>query len=251
MKKQFSVVCNWKMYFPLNTSIEWIIKHFSELIDLQSKTNQLLIICPSFDALYPIAQHIKNSPIRLGAQNCSTHDSGAYTGEVSAKSLAQIGCNFCIIGHSERRQYFKETNEEITQKISRLFSQAITPILCIGETKNEYENKATQQVLDQQLSKIPLILKENDQSLYIAYEPIWAIGTGKIANISYLTTIFDYLQQKISQYPNKKNIRLLYGGSIKGESTSSLLKISNLNGFLIGNASTDFQELKKIVLSIV
>ncbi len=252
-KKQYTIIGNWKMYFTFEQSIDWIKNHLSELQKLYQQTQYPIILCPSFDSLFSIKQELKNSPIGLGAQDCSNHELGAYTGQIAAQSLAEIGCSYCIIGHSERRTYQHETSDEVAQKMQQLIQNNITPILCIGETQQEYEQKLTFAVLKKQLGPISEVLQayaQADTTLYIAYEPIWSIGTGITPENEYLRQVYEHIHNLANQYPNKDVIRFLYGGSVNGKTAVTLTQVKEIEGFLIGKASTDFQELKKIVLSV-
>ena len=241
------------MYFTFDQSIEWIKNNFSNLQKLHQQTQCPIILCPSSDSLFSIKQELKNSPIGLGAQDCSNHELGAYTGQIAAHSLAQIGCSYCIIGHSERRTYQQETSDEVAQKMQQLIQNKITPILCIGEMRREYEQKLTFAVLKKQLAPISEVLQayaQTDTPLYIAYEPVWSIGTGITPENEYLRQVYEYIHDLTKQYPNKDAIRFLYGGSVNGKTAVTLTQVEEIEGFLIGKASIDFQELKKIVLSV-
>jgi triosephosphate isomerase (TIM) len=252
-KRHYTIIGNWKMYFPFTQSIEWIKNNTEMLQELQQQTRHNITLCPSYDSLSIIAHELKSSSIAVGAQDCSNHKSGAYTGQVSAKSLAEIGCLYCIIGHSESRRYQQETSVDVAQKMQQLLQNYITPILCIGETQQEYEQELTCVVLEKQLAPIGDLLQayaKPKTALYIAYEPIWAIGSGIIPENDYLKKVYHQIKDLIKNYPNNDAISLLYGGSVNGQTISRFKQVPEIKGFLIGSASTDFQELKKIVLSI-
>lgn len=240
------------MYFSYKQTRHWYQQYSDNLKELARSTGNTIIICPSFENLEFLSTGFKNSTIGLGAQDCSMHNLGAYTGQISAQSLAEIECSYCIIGHSERRHYIHETHDHIAQKLEQLLKNSITPIICIGETKQEYDQGKTNIIIENQLNPIEKIIQKQNQSmpLYIAYEPVWSIGTGNVPDISYLETVFSHINTLISSWPNHTSIRLLYGGSVTPQTCKLLKKISSLEGFLIGKASTDFQELKKIVLSL-
>src|SRR6266404_3252729 len=166
---KYLYVANWKMNLSFQQSINFCTHNSDALQKLATTAD--IVLCPSFDALAPITQYFKNSSIAIGAQNCSEHKSGAYTGEVSAQSLAEIGIKYCIVGHSEQRIYHHETTESITKKIELLYANNITPIICIGETQQEFENNQTLMVLTEQLK--PIFLGTNVPSnVIIAYEPV-------------------------------------------------------------------------------
>ena len=149
---KYLYVANWKMNLSFQQSINFCTNNSDALKQLSSAAD--IVLCPSFDALAPITQIFKNTNIAIGAQNCSEHKSGAYTGEVSALSLTELGVKYCIIGHSERRMYHHETTENIIKKIELLYANNITPIICIGETQQEFENNQTLMVLTEQLKPI-------------------------------------------------------------------------------------------------
>lgn len=244
----FLYVANWKMNLPYNQAVAWSknLPELTKFVDSEKK----IVLCPSFDALYQIAQAVKESPIAIGAQNCSRHHAGAYTGEVAAQSLADLGCTYCIVGHSERRQQYNETDIEVAAKVERLLEVDIQPIICIGETKEQYQALETKHVLEKQLDFIMDVLNQMSNlrpQICIAYEPIWSIGTGLVADPDYLTDIFVWLDQLIKDECPDTQAQLLYGGSVTPENAAHLRSIAVIQGFLIGGASIDFQKLKNIV----
>jgi triosephosphate isomerase len=245
--KNFIIAANWKMQRPFKESIQWCNTNKEKLLKLCETPHIKLVLCPSFVALQPLIQQFKNTDIKIGAQNCAQFERGAYTGEVSTESLAQIGCDYCIVGHSERRHFFGETNEMITEKVSHLIAHKITPIICIGETEQEYNNKKTFSILEQQLAPILKKIKKTENTICIAYEPVWAIGTGLVPDTTYLTTVFAWLKNQTTTL-NTDSISLLYGGSVNSETGGAIKAIKNINGFLVCSASLDFQKLEKIVL---
>ncbi len=243
-------VANWKM----NMDLEQAVKFFTSCKELVLANDYLednIIICPTFPQIPIASMELEDMAISIGAQNCSEFAQGAYTGEVSASSLADIGCMFCIVGHSERRIIFKESNDTIAKKVVQLLNQEIDPIICIGETEQEFNDKKTFSVLEAQLRPIFQAIKVSQlkpEELFIAYEPVWAIGTGKTPDNDYIENIFDWIEDfKEKQLGNTIDSVLLYGGSVDPITAPMLKDISNLGGFLIGGASTDFQKFKKIV----
>ncbi len=238
-------VANWKMQKTLDQSIQFVQKH----IDALKALNRQIILCPSFPALYPLSQLLENSSVFLGAQDCSPHELGAYTGQVSAQSLAEVGCTYCIVGHSERRNYNKESNSEIAQKATQLLHQNIIPIVCVGESQQEFEKKQSIDVLHNQLEPVFKVIESQSSAstVCIAYEPIWSIGTGNVPDTQYLQNIFDTLKEWCSAKTSKTKYTLLYGGSVTGENIQQFYQVENIDGFLIGGSSLDFQKLKKIV----
>ena len=155
MKKPFyTIIGNWKMYFTFDQALEWVRTTKKDLEQACQESGNSIVLCPSFESLYPIKLELSNSPINLGAQDCSNYAQGAYTGQVQARSLAEIGCSYCIVGHSERRSYKQEKSYEIAQKVGLLLENHISPILCIGESKQDYDAGKTKAILTQQFEPI-------------------------------------------------------------------------------------------------
>jgi triosephosphate isomerase len=244
-------VANWKMNMHANQAISYCTNHRNDLQSLAINTKNTIVICPSFVSLAPIKKIFHNTSLLIGAQNCSDHSSGAYTGQISAKSLQEIGCNYCIIGHSEQRTYCHITNETVAAQAEQLIAHKIKPIICIGESEEDYKNKTSQEILQKQLKPIVMMLKKSPVKkipITIAYEPTWAIGNNIIPPLTYLSDIFTWLQQHVSALAPKQSISLLYGGSVDESSISELKKLPHLKGFLIGRASTNFNLFKQIIL---
>lgn len=238
------IVANWKMQLSYNKSVAYIQTYRDDLRTLANSHS--IVICPSFDALTTISMLLKDTPISLGAQNVSGHSFGAYTGQVSALSLQEVGCTYCIVGHSELRQYNNESNEQITQKLLQLSLAKITPIICVGETAAQYHAGETQNIICAQLEAIKNASQYSTfDTIYIAYEPVWAIGTGKTPTTEHISMIFSTINNYLNS--NKTLYKLMYGGSINPENIESYCAIEKISGFLVGGASTDFQKFKKIV----
>jgi triosephosphate isomerase (TIM) len=249
----YTIIGNWKMYFSYKQAIKWAYQQEESLRELTKLTRNALVLCPSFESLQSLHTILKNTCIGLGAQNCSEHSLGAYTGQISAQSLAEIGCSYCIIGHSEQREYGHEMHDQISQKMVQLSQYGIKPIVCIGESKKDFDQRNTLSILENQLIPICNALQELNypaQHLFIAYEPIWAIGTSIIPETTHLEKVFAHIKKIASSRKNHYSISLLYGGSVTSLNCKKLKEVENIEGFLIGKASTDFQELKKIVLSV-
>jgi len=236
--KPFIYAANWKMQLSFSQAISYAEKNSHAFAELT--THGTIIVFPSFDALYPITQQFEQTHVATGAQNCSAYASGAYTGQVQAQSLNDIGCSYCIIGHSEQRTACQKRNQVIAEQAEQLIQVGIIPIICIGETKEQRDNKQTKEILTKQLAPLNEIKKSHN--IIIAYEPIWAIGTGTIPESRELT-------ETISWITEQNNMPVLYGGSVNEENASTLKAIPEVAGFLIGGASLDFQKFKKIVLS--
>lgn len=245
------IVANWKMYFTYNQARTWCQEHQQHFSELTKKNT--LVLCPSYESLASLASLLNHSPVALGAQNCSGHTNGAYTGQIMAKSLQELNVQYCIIGHSEVRTYLSETNDQLKQKVEQLFLHNIMPIFCVGESKHEYENNMAFEKIHDQLQPLMTALEQEHHSkaLFIAYEPIWSIGTGVVADNTHIHTIITYIHKLLDPYKKSHKIHTLYGGTVNGETILELKKIDLLHGFLVGKASTNFQELKKIVSLIV
>lgn len=248
----YTIIGNWKMYFSFDQAIKWIRTVKDELNEVCLQSENSLVLCPSFESLYPIQQELSHFHINLGAQDCSNYSQGAYTGQIQARSLSEINCSHCIVGHSERRSYQQETSNQTAEKVALLLENKISPVVCIGESKHEYESGKSELILSEQLKPISKIISSTSSPIpfFIAYEPIWSIGTGIIPENNYLEQIFSFIKTNTNQWSNKKSIHLLYGGSVNAKTCLIIKSVKNVEGFLIGKASTDFQELKKIVLSL-
>lgn len=242
-------IANWKMNKSFNESLLFVKAHMQELIKLAE--HGTIILCPSFVALYPMIEFAKSYKHSLffGAQNCSQFDQGSYTGEVDAISLYELGVTYCIVGHSERRLLFNESNSIITEKIKQLLNTGIKPIICIGETGQEYQAKQTISVIGSQLQPILEVLttSKNLPAITLAYEPIWSIGTGVIPDNNHLAMVYEEIQKMVAKYHFNHKIDFLYGGSVDQDNTKSILNNDYINGLLIGGASLNFQKFQKIV----
>lgn len=245
----YHIIGNWKQYFSYYQARDWFTMHGKELAQLAEQTQHGLALCPSFDGIALAQQATKDTRVAIGAQTCSAFTNGAYTGEVSAQSLKELGCEVGIVGHSERREHAGLTNTQIAQQMSQLVAHNISPIVCIGESIQEKERGTTLVFLEEQLE--PVLKKLNtvlatQMPIFIAYEPIWSIGTGNVPEREYLEDIFAFIGQYISKR-TPLDTKLLYGGSVSANTVTHFTSISAVSGFLVGKASTDFQELKKIV----
>jgi len=229
---------NWKM----NMSIREI-EQFSLNFSTKSLSNVYVgIAVPSvyFGACYGL-----RNGVNIGLQNCSEYESGAYTGEISAKMVADVLADFCLVGHSERRQYFGETDEIVNQKIKQLQKFMVTTVLCVGETLEQYEAGETQSVLASQVEKA-LDGAHLLNQIIVAYEPVWAIGTGKTPTKQEIERNIQFLQEKLYEISGKK-MPVLYGGSVKPSNIDEILDIDCVDGVLVGGASQkseDFTALK-------
>lgn len=239
-------VANWKMQLDYSASLA-LARDYKKIF---KGTSREIIVCPDFLALSKISELFKTTKLRLGAQDCSISESGAYTGEVSPKHLKNLGLSYVILGHSERRQYFAETDELINKKIIAAQANRLIPILCIGETLEEKKSGKTKEVLSKQLTTA---FKGVKPSLIIAYEPVWAIGTGKLAEAEEVEEIHKFIKE-IARQILKKAVKVIYGGSVSlippagnsGSGIKGFKKIKNLDGFLVGGGSLKTAEFYKI-----
>ena len=248
-KNNLIYIANWKMYFTHNQALAWIKNHRQALNTLGHTAS--IVICPSFDALASVGHALKDTGIALGAQDCSAHNPGAYTGQILATSLKEIGCTYCIIGHSEVLKEYKETHETIAKKAELLLELGIIPIICVGESAQEYEQELGVQIIEQQLAPILKTIKSQAtrKSIGVAYEPLWVIGTDSIPPAAYLISQLETIKRLCSNYIPDTKALLLYGGNVNEWTIKPFKDTPLLDGVLIGSASTDFQKFQKIVLS--
>ncbi len=230
---------NWKMNNDISQTTELINGITSALLSAES-VKSIVIVCPPYTSLMTAQQLIKGSSIKLGAQDISLYDSGAYTGEISLSMLKSVGCEYVIVGHSERRQYHTETNEIINQKAKKVLSGGLVPIICVGETLEEREKNITSQVLTTQVKGVlaGLSATEVEKSI-IAYEPVWAIGTGKTASKEQAEEVHLLIRTLISQLYSSTTadkVIIQYGGSVKADNAKELLSQPNIDGALVGGA---------------
>ncbi len=239
---------NWKLY---KTSPE-AVKTAQQLVELVADTVEVdIMIAPVFTALDPVSKVVENSRVGLGAQNLYWEKEGAYTGEISADMLVSAGCQYVIIGHSERRQYFGETDETVNKKVRAAIDAELIPVFCVGETEVERESGQTFSVLDKQVKKgLDGYFAKDLGTLVIAYEPVWAIGTGKTATKEQAQEAHEYIRSLINQAFDKalaQSVRILYGGSVKPANVSELMAMPDIDGALVGGASLEAESFSKIV----
>ncbi|HNX81868.1 MAG TPA: triose-phosphate isomerase [Candidatus Omnitrophota bacterium] len=246
--RKFIIAGNWKMYKTIGEAIELTNGLTRELVDV---TGVDIVVCPTFTALTETAEVLAESNIGLGAQNCHFEDEGAFTGEISCKMVKDTGATYVIIGHSERRQYFAETNESINKKVKKALAYNLTPIVCVGETLKERESNLTFKVLTDHIENgLKGLTKEEALKIIIAYEPVWAIGTGKTATPEQAQEVHKFIRDLLIKMFNKDTaevIRIQYGGSVKPENTSDLMKQPDIDGALVGGASLKVDSFSQIV----
>lgn len=238
---------NWKM----NMLPDETIKFIEELTPLVKDTNNEVILCVPYTDLFYALLTAQNTNIKIGAQNMHFEEKGAYTGEVSAKMLKAINVEYVIIGHSERRQYFNETDETVNKKIKIAFENELKPIVCVGETLEQREAGETTEVITTQ-TRLALegITGEQVKNTIIAYEPIWAIGTGKTATSEDANNSIKEIREEVCKNYGKDvadSIIIQYGGSVKSENSKELFGMSDIDGGLVGGASLKVEEFSKIV----
>jgi len=210
-----------------------------------------VVICPPFTVLSEVKKVIEDSSIKLGAQDLFWEKEGAFTGEISAPMLKDVGCSFVIIGHSERRKYFFETNETVNRKIKSALSFGLTPIVCVGETLEEREKGETFQVVEDHIrGAFKDILQEEAFKVVVAYEPVWAIGTGRNATPNQAQEVHKYIRGLLEEIYSKslaQNILILYGGSVNPQNIEGLILEEDIDGALVGGASLKVETFSQIV----
>ncbi|BBO79524.1 triosephosphate isomerase [Desulfosarcina ovata subsp. sediminis] len=239
---------NWKMHKTGAQAVE-AASGLKRLV--ASATGVEVMIAPTFTALYQVGQVLKGSPIALAGQNLHWESQGAFTGEISAQMLADAGCSQVIVGHSERRQFFGETDETVNMKIKAALSANLTPVLCIGESETEREAGNTFSVLDKQVRDgLNGFAFDGQADIVVAYEPVWAIGTGKTATREqaqeahlFIRNLLDSLFGK----PFASTVRILYGGSVKPDNVKALMEMPDVDGALVGGASLNPETFSKLV----
>lgn len=234
------IIANWKMNHTISETTQFAEKLLASKIPPPDKVE--IVICPPFTSLPSLFEKLKKTDIKLGAQNCHWESSGAFTGEISAKFLKECGCSYVIVGHSERREIFGETDEMINRKLKAVLDYAMIPIFCVGEKKEERKAGQTLEVISRQIEKgLEGISSENLKKLVVAYEPVWAIGTGENASPAQAQEVHHFIRKKVGK------IRVLYGGSVKGDNVASLMKEKDIDGALVGGASLAVDSFVKIV----
>ncbi|MBI4051652.1 MAG: triose-phosphate isomerase [Elusimicrobia bacterium] len=227
---------NWKMHLTLTESVRLareVLGGAPHKVDV--------VLCPPFTALPAVAEVLRNSPVQLGAQDMFWESHGAYTGEVSSLHLKDVGCRYVLLGHSERRRYFGETDQQLQKKIHAAVAQNLVPILCVGETLEERQAEQTFAVLERQL--ITALTGFNPiqlSSLVVAYEPVWAIGTGRTATPQQAQEAHRFVRELLARQwgdPLAQSVRVLYGGSVKADNIDALMAERDLDGALVGGES--------------
>ncbi len=238
---------NWKMNMLPNEAMEFITKLSERIRDTQ---NEVILCVPYTDLFYSLLT-AQGTNIKIGAQNMHWEEKGAYTGEIAPKMLKCINVEYVIIGHSERRQYFAETDETVNKKVKSAMQNNLKPIVCVGENLEQKENNKTNEIITTQTQKaLEGLTNSQVESTIIAYEPIWAIGTGKTASKEDANNAIKEIRNKIREIYGEQTagkVKILYGGSVKPENAKELFDTSDIDGALVGGASLDVHEFEKIV----
>lgn len=241
---------NWKMNMLPNEAIQFI----EGLTPLVKDTENEVILCVPYTDLFYSLLTAQNTNIKIGAQNMHWEEKGAYTGEVSGKMLKSIGVEYVIIGHSERRQYFAETDETVNKKLKSALNNELKPIVCVGETLEQREDGIAEKVITSQTAlALEGLDPEQVANTILAYEPIWAIGTGKTATSEDANNSIKAIRQKVEELYGKEiadQVIILYGGSVKAENAKELFSTSDIDGGLVGGASLKVDDFSKIVLAV-
>ncbi len=228
------IAANWKMYFTINEA-EAVANRMAEVVNNKTK----VIVCPPFVFLDRLSKVFLKTSIKLGAQNMYFEEKGAFTGEISPTMIESVGCEYVIIGHSERRHIFGERDIDIRKKVVSAIEHNLKPILCVGETLTQRKDGKAKDVVERQI--ITALDGVDLNSVVVAYEPVWAIGTGVPADLDTVNEMHSFIRGLLEDVP------ILYGGSVKDKNAYELAQINDVDGFLVGSASLDADTFKKII----
>jgi triosephosphate isomerase len=246
--RRLIIAGNWKMHTTVDESIA-LVREIQGLVRYRGAVD--VVVCPPFPSLASVSRILEGTGIELGAQNMHWEPKGAYTGEVSAKMLLTVGCQYVILGHSERRLYFGERDEEVKKKVAAALGAGLIPILCIGERLEERESGQTEEVIERQLTKaVEGLFREEMINIVIAYEPVWAIGTGKSATPEMANDVHTYVRSLLKDLYDEdvaSSVRIQYGGSVSEGNAAALLMQPDIDGALIGGASLKAESFSDIV----
>ena len=248
MKKKM-IAGNWKMNGDSASAVEIV----SGILEAANASSHDVVIAPPFIYLSSVSEKIAGSKIQLSAQNLAEHESGAFTGEVSAKMIKDIGCAYALVGHSERRQMYGETNEIVAQKTSLALSNGLVPILCVGETLEEREADQWKDVVLAQLDAVvDRCGIEQFEKIVVAYEPVWAIGTGKSASAEIANEVHEFIYYTLTSKSDKirPSLKVLYGGSVTADNSAQYMSQSYIDGVLVGGASLKPSVFSEIIRSV-
>ncbi|OLP17936.1 triose-phosphate isomerase [Leptolyngbya sp. 'hensonii'] len=237
--RKIVIAGNWKMYKTQAEALEFL-QGFMPLLE-ETPEDREVVLCVPFTDLATLSRNLHGGRIRLGAQNVHWQEVGAYTGEISASMLTEIGARYVIIGHSERRQYFGETDQTVNLRLKAAQAHGLIPILCVGETKQQRDAGETEAIIFNQLKQD--LVEVDQQNLVIAYEPIWAIGTGDTCETREANRVIGLIRQQLTN----PNVPIQYGGSVKPDNIDEIMAQSEIDGALVGGASLQPESFARIV----
>lgn len=239
---------NWKMHKNVSEAVALV----RELAGLTTDVKDVdMVVCPTFTALYKVSEELKDTTIALGAQNMYWEPKGAFTGEISPEMLKDVGCQYVIIGHSERRQYFAETDKTVNKKVKAAFAYHLVPIMCVGETLDQRETGVTETVIGDQIKGgLEGLTAAQVAGMVIAYEPVWAIGTGRTASADDANGVCAFVRKTVETLFDRQtaeSVRVQYGGSVKPGNITELMAKSDIDGALVGGAALDAAGFSQII----
>jgi triosephosphate isomerase len=237
--RKIVIAGNWKMHKTQEEALKFLQGFMGQLSETPDERE--VVLCVPYTTLSELSKNLHGSRVKLGAQNIHWEDEGAYTGEVSGDMLKEVGVRYVIVGHSERRQYFGETDETVNQRLLAAQSHGLTPILCVGETKAQRDAGETEAVIAKQLTKD--LVKVDQNSLVVAYEPIWAIGTGDTCESAEANRVIGEIRQQLQN----KDVPIQYGGSVKPGNIDEIMAQPEIDGALVGGASLQPDDFSRIV----
>ncbi|MEZ5691622.1 MAG: triose-phosphate isomerase [Rickettsiales bacterium] len=250
------IVANWKMNGNIEFTKKWSGVVCLHIGKKKSKDNTKVVVCPPDGLIFPLKGFIDGSAISVGGQDCYVKDEGAYTGETSVNLLKDLGCEYVIVGHSERRSYFDESDNMVSQKAAIAIKSGIIPIICVGETAEERNNGKTEEVLRNQVNgsfPYEMVTDSGVGKFIFAYEPVWAIGTGKVPTISDIKEAHNVIKREFisnittNYQVDAQEVGVLYGGSVKPENSSDIMTLDEVAGVLVGGASLRSDDFCKII----
>jgi len=242
------IAANWKMHKTVDEAISFLDALQKRIGPCEDRE---VVVAPPFTALAAARCALQHQSVRLAAQNCHWEAKGAYTGEISPLMLQDLGCRYVIVGHSERRHLFAETDDMVQKKVAAVFGHGMVPILCVGEVLEEREGERTFEVVNRQVeSALDGLSRRLLPELVLAYEPVWAIGTGKTATPDQAQEVHAFIRERLSSLFDKtvaKHVRILYGGSVKPDNVDALMAQPDVDGLLVGGASLEVVSFQRIV----
>lgn len=242
--RRLMIAGNWKMNAASDTTAAWL-----DAVAAVNAPERDLVVCPPFPYLGQVVAGLEHSQVQVGAQNCASEEAGAFTGEVSVGMLADMGCRYVIVGHSERRALYAETDTLVLEKTRRVLAAGMKAIVCVGETLSERQAGNAEQVVGTQLSLLLASLSDAEwQSVIVAYEPVWAIGTGETATPAQAQAIHLFIREQLARRDASlaATTQILYGGSVKADNAGELFSQPDIDGGLVGGASLDADQFLKI-----